>query len=290
MKTYYNRGWNYLMKYNILGVPIEVDTHLCEVNEYLLNIYSYFRGKDIDEPKIHYTATSEKSTTWEGNSYSIHRNGRIVGNYAYVEEFLLELEHIIMDDVMMQLTNLFFVHAAVLVKNKEAVILAGPSHAGKSTLAMALSRRGYYYLSDEVAPIEPKNYMVYPFPRGIKLRKEVLEVLALQDCLAGKRQYIVDVGNKDIIDANSSFEIKYILFPTYVPSKVPELTPVSAAIALGMLAKCSLNFHTFGGDPLSFLTELVMNAGCYKFVTNELDRSCKVIEKLFHSPKCHLGI
>ena len=278
------------MKYNILGVHVEIDTHLCEVNEYLLNIYSYFRGKDIDEAKIHYTATSEKSTTWKGNSYRIYRNGRIIGYYAYMEEFLLELEHVIMDDVMMRLSNLFFIHAAVLVKNKKAVILAGPSHAGKSTLAMALSRRGYYYLSDEVAPIEPKNYMVYPFPRGIKLRKEVLDILALQDRLGGKKQYIVDVGKNDIIDANSSFEIKYILFPTYVPSKVPELTPVSAAIALGMLAKCSLNFHTFGGDPLSFLAELVMNADCYKFVTNELDRSCKVIEKLFHSPKRHLGI
>jgi hypothetical protein len=55
-----------------------------------------------------------------------------------------------------------------------------------------------------------------------------------------------------------------------------------------MLAKCSLNFHTFRGDPLSFLAKLVMNTTCYKLVTNDLDKSCQVIDRLFQSSKRQL--
>ena len=96
------------MKYNILGLPIEIDTCLYDVKEYLLSVYSYFLGNHFDEAKIRYTATLDKSITCQGNSYSIYRNGRISGKYADKEEFLLKLEHIIMDDVMMELMGLIF--------------------------------------------------------------------------------------------------------------------------------------------------------------------------------------
>ena len=44
-------------------------------------------------------------------------------------------------------------HAAAMARNNIALVIAGPSHAGKSTLAAALTVAGWQYLSDDVAPL-----------------------------------------------------------------------------------------------------------------------------------------
>lgn len=44
-------------------------------------------------------------------------------------------------------------HAAAMARNDIALVIAGPSHAGKTTLAAALTLAGWQYLSDDVAPL-----------------------------------------------------------------------------------------------------------------------------------------
>ncbi|CCH72306.1 hypothetical protein BN11_1520019 [Nostocoides australiense Ben110] len=64
------------------------------------------------------------------------------------------------------------VHAAVVAINGRAVLVAGESYAGKSTLAGWLTARGWEFLTDELALLEevPGGWHVHPFPRPIGLR------------------------------------------------------------------------------------------------------------------------
>jgi hypothetical protein len=63
-------------------------------------------------------------------------------------------------------TDLVWLHSAAVADGTGATLLVGESRAGKSTLATLLAMRGWKYLSDEVAPFDPRSMHVFPFPRS----------------------------------------------------------------------------------------------------------------------------
>jgi hypothetical protein len=75
-----------------------------------------------------------------------------------------------LDDLLIQrLTSLRAVHAGAVVFGKSAMVIAGPSHAGKSSMVAELLRRGVKYLSDEYALIDSEG-LVHSYPRPLLLR------------------------------------------------------------------------------------------------------------------------
>jgi hypothetical protein len=68
-----------------------------------------------------------------------------------------------------ELTDFIVLHAGVLEKDGQALILSGSPGVGKSTLTMALLERGFRFLSDDFCPIERRTGLVHPFPRSVWL-------------------------------------------------------------------------------------------------------------------------
>jgi hypothetical protein len=66
-------------------------------------------------------------------------------------------------------SNRVFIHAGVVGWRGQAILLPGPSCAGKTTLVTALLRAGARYFSDEYAVLGP-NGLVHPFPRRLSIR------------------------------------------------------------------------------------------------------------------------
>lgn len=66
-------------------------------------------------------------------------------------------------------TEVAVVHGGVVAHGGRAIILPGPTGAGKSTLVAELVRQGAPYLSDEYALIDADG-CVHPYPRPLLLR------------------------------------------------------------------------------------------------------------------------
>ncbi|HVM92299.1 MAG TPA: hypothetical protein VMT67_05765 [Terriglobales bacterium] len=68
-------------------------------------------------------------------------------------------------------------HASCVAKDGHGLILAGPSRSGKSTLALALTQRGFRLLSDDRTFCSFRNgeFMAWGLPRPLKLRRESAE-------------------------------------------------------------------------------------------------------------------
>jgi hypothetical protein len=62
-----------------------------------------------------------------------------------------------------------FIHAGVVEHDGRALVLPGPSLAGKTTLVAALVSQGAGYLSDEYAVLDADG-LVHPYPKPLSLR------------------------------------------------------------------------------------------------------------------------
>jgi hypothetical protein len=66
-------------------------------------------------------------------------------------------------------------HAAVVVRGGQAMLLVGDPWAGKTTLTLRLVERGWSYYSDDVAPIRMRDLRVAPFPKPIAIKSQPWE-------------------------------------------------------------------------------------------------------------------
>ncbi|UCF06324.1 MAG: hypothetical protein JSV33_04655 [bacterium] len=114
---------------------------------------------------------------------------------------------VIFANILSKITTHFMIHGAALAAGSGAVVLAGLSGAGKTTLALELARRGLGFFSDEIAAISRTTHDVYPFPRAIGTRERTMELLGTLDfrvgrlhhTAGGKEKWVVDI--EDIFDA-----------------------------------------------------------------------------------------
>jgi hypothetical protein len=67
-------------------------------------------------------------------------------------------------------------HAGAVTHGGQAVILAGDSFHGKTTLVMELVRRGSKFLSDETAAVSRASGQAFPFPRALRVRSGSLKL------------------------------------------------------------------------------------------------------------------
>lgn len=67
-------------------------------------------------------------------------------------------------------------HASCVEKDGRALVMTGESGSGKSTLAALLGERGWRFLGDEFALLDPATGMMHPFPRAVSLKNRAIEV------------------------------------------------------------------------------------------------------------------
>jgi hypothetical protein len=64
-------------------------------------------------------------------------------------------------------------HAAAVDVGGRAILLAGPSRYGKTTLAAAFARAGHRLLSEDTTRCRPETPAVHPGPAAVRLREDV---------------------------------------------------------------------------------------------------------------------
>jgi hypothetical protein len=66
--------------------------------------------------------------------------------------------------------GLLDLHAAVMVRDGEALLLAGRSAAGKTSLGLELYERGWACFGDDVAPVDARSGEILSFPVPVRVR------------------------------------------------------------------------------------------------------------------------
>ncbi len=141
--------------------------------------------------------------------------------------------------------DLFWIHAASVERNGTALVLAGPSGQGKSTLSTHLCNAGWRFMSDDITPMSMSANVVFPYlqlPRrrvypGETINQNLLHTLE-------REEVAIDAMRTE----RKAATIAAIVFITFRGGAPAELRPVSRGDCAMLLLKSTSNFFDLGAD------------------------------------------
>lgn len=168
-------------------------------------------------------------------------------------------------------------HAAVVAKNGQAMVIPAPPGSGKSTFCALLCQHGWQLLSDEFAIIDLESGRVCPLPRPISLKNESIEVIkaslqqdgkgVLSDEFCGTSKGRVALYSLPISShapQGHTYPIKQVIFPRFNPKQPCLFELMSPAQCLMQLADNSFNFAILGQRAFTCLASIVTTSRAYQ--------------------------
>ncbi len=182
------------------------------------------------------------------------------------------------------------VHAGVVARDGEAVLLPAASGSGKTTLVAGLVRAGFDYLSDELAAIDPTTLEVVPFPLSLSIKPGSMDLLAdiLPELPSDAWRFLegrCPVRPDDIRPraVGTVSRIRYVVSPRYEPGAPTSLEACSRGQGVAELGQNAFNLHAFGRRGLYLLADVMREARCYRLRVGGLDEGVEAISQLMRS-------
>jgi hypothetical protein len=96
----------------------------------------------------------------------------------------------ILSGIVSRVRSHFLIHAGVVASHGRGVVLVADSSHGKTTLVLELVRRGFSFLSDEMAALGREDRHVHPFPRSLRVRPGTLEMTGFPEAAEGAAEWL----------------------------------------------------------------------------------------------------
>lgn len=274
-------------------VDVTVWSDLPEVLDDLEAIYSeaVCRGSlQAGRPVVNITVEARKRSLLARREYAVAGDGQELWSTSKINEVLPYVEWGINWRVIATRPEYLQIHAATLSRNGHGLIMAAESGFGKTTLAAGLLARGWEYLSDEFALIDPDDLRIHPFPKALCVKNgsfPVMERLGLPlwrqrhyvKALKGEVGYVNPLAGGKTVAAEPC-QVRLIVFPRYAENARPRLYPISRAQAAFELARHALNRNVHGARAASILSELARGARCYALDSGPIDETCDEVDRL----------
>jgi hypothetical protein len=156
--------------------------------------------------------------------------------------------------------DLMWIHAGVAEREGKAILFAGPSGNGKSTMVTLLCERGWRFLSDDIAPIRMNADEVLPFPQAPRRRIHPGETLPPENIGILLRE---SVAIDPVQIQRAATPIGGIVFPVFKEGAVAELERVTAGDAALKLIRDCTNFADHKAAAVARAVELARTIPVY---------------------------
>jgi len=181
-------------------------------------------------------------------------------------------------------------HAAVLEKNGQAVILPGDPGAGKSTLTALLALSGWRLLSDEITLIDRDDGMIVPLARPVSLKNASIEVVRAfsPDAVIGEAALDTHKGtvahlkppSDSVARMHERAIARHIVFPRWRAGADATSSPHSKADAFIHAASHAFNYGELGELGFHLTARLLDRCDCRNFEYSELNDALDFFEGL----------
>lgn len=182
------------------------------------------------------------------------------------------------------------IHAAVVARDDQAIILPGDPGAGKSTLCAALVCRGWRLLSDEMTLIDPESLEIIPVPRPVSLKNTSIDLIKqfAPNALFGDVAHDTAKGTvshmrpprESVLQATIPARASAVVFPKYqAGAELTYATKEKGQTLMG-LAENSFNYHIHGSNGFQALKRLVDATACAELNYSRLDDAITCFDSL----------
>lgn len=139
-------------------------------------MYCRFQSDSLSsslQPPIDFIIKTQLENPRDKPSLTIDGEELQLKNSALLEGYVYEN---ILHTILSKVRSHFLIHAGVVSLNGQGLVLTGKGGHGKTTLVLELIRRGFRFLSDEMAALGRQDNHVHPFPRSLRIRPGTLEL------------------------------------------------------------------------------------------------------------------
>jgi HprK-related kinase A len=182
------------------------------------------------------------------------------------------------------------IHAAIVAKGNEALLLPGFPGAGKSTLCAALVFLDHWrLLSDELALLDPDSGNLSPHPRPINLKNHSIDIVSgFPGTRVGPRYLDTRKGTialaappeDSICLAEQPARCRWVVFPTFVPEGDGWCEEISRAESFALIAEQSFNKDRMGETGFKALCRMLAEADCYQIGYRSTEEALQLIENI----------
>jgi len=274
------RGRFHAGSYEAGGVPFTVETNRADfaalVSETFRDLHTTSGGSTPVVFEVLHSETAPSSSPW-----GVWRDGEpletTVADFYVLAYLLWEVTRLVFE----RTGDRVHLHGAALVRDGRAVVLAGRSEAGKSTLAGWLTYRGWGFLTDEAALVDPDTLTVAPFWRPIGVRRPgpldaVLGFGHPEE--SGEAECLVPAST--IGELATAAPLAALAFPALAPGRPASLSPLSPAAALVELTQHFPGLVVGGRTGFRLLARLVRSVPAHTLHFHDLDDAEQVLRTL----------
>lgn len=182
------------------------------------------------------------------------------------------------------------IHAGVIEKAGNAVILPAPPGSGKSTLCAALVQRGWRLLSDELALVSRRDGLLMPIARPVNLKNQSIDIIRAFEpsAVIGTPAHDTSKGTvahmrapmESIARAQEPAPPAWVIFPKYEAGSAGRLTPMPKGNAFMELAESAFNYSNLGEEGFRVLADIIDRSDCYRFSYSSLDEAVAIFSAL----------
>ena len=180
------------------------------------------------------------------------------------------------------------IHAAVLVRDGNAIIFPADPGSGKSTLAAGLSLTGWDLYSDEMAIIDLQTLEAQPIFRPVCLKNESIGLIQNWHPSAIMTERFVDTTKGDVahlrsidrktFDSLAPARVKAVVFPKYAANTQLQSQRLSESDGLEKLIKNAFNYHMLGRAAFETCVAITNSAEFHTLAYQDLEDVAKFLE------------
>jgi hypothetical protein len=218
------------------------------------------------------------------NRYAVYDDGQPIVRTPSEHLALVYLLWQLNRAVVAQSDGYLLLHSAAAEFAGSALLLPAPMNSGKTTLVAGLVHRGFGYLTDEAAAIDPATLDIDPFPKPLSIEHGSWEALAaIRPQLDARFARFTEDQWHVVPDAirtgavARSCPARLVVSPRFEPAATTTIERMSRAEGVLLLAQNAFNFPSHKLEGLHTLAAVVRECDCYRLTFGSLDAACDEI-------------